>query len=79
MAVFLLKIQRLHSKWKILEKIVMYDRNLAIIDTKTKNHRVLYSLTMISCFQTNLQHNYPGEKRRTTIRNVTGNADDASD
>ena len=36
MAVFLLKMHSMHSKWKILEKIVLCDSNLVIIDTKKK-------------------------------------------
>ena len=47
------KSEGMHSKWKSLEKIVLCDSNLVIIDTKKKKifHRVLYSLTMHLVFE----------------------------
>ena len=51
----------MHSKWKSLEKIVLCDSNLVIIDTKKKIN-ISQSFIIFnneSCFQTHLQHNYP--------------------
>ena len=54
------KSNGMHSKWKSLEKIVLCDSNLVIIDTKEKIN-ISQSFIIFnneSCFQTHLQHNY---------------------
>ena len=72
----------MHSKWKNLEKVVLCDNNLVIIDTKKKKINISQSFIIFdneSCFQTHLQHNLSKIERLETKRNVTGNADDVSD
>ena len=74
------KSNGMRSKWKSLQNSSVWQQPCHHrYKEKIKYIRSFIIFNNDSCFQNNLQHNYPNKKRRTTIHNVSGNANDVSD